>query len=135
MCGPPTPHAGRRWWFTARRQNRRWLREQKLTAGIGFNTAVVQLLDHLKETQLGDDGPGADELANQMQEAARPPTRSVPATPPISPISPTLSRVGSGALWRATALRFDDVPQIGLRVGEVAAPVIHDAELPPDDPS
>ncbi|EMF52898.1 hypothetical protein GTY82_32970 [Streptomyces sp. SID5476] len=57
------------WWFTARRQGRRWLREQQLTAGIGFNTAVVQLLDHLKETQLGDDGPGADELANQMQEA------------------------------------------------------------------
>ena len=46
-----------------------WLREQKLKAGIGFNTAVVQLLDHLKETQLGDDGPGADELANRMQEA------------------------------------------------------------------
>ncbi|MFD8325505.1 hypothetical protein [Streptomyces lydicus] len=32
-------------WFTARRQGRMWLREQKLKAGIGFNTAVVQLLD------------------------------------------------------------------------------------------
>jgi len=56
-------------WFTARRQDRMWLREQKLKAGIGFNTAVVQLLDHLKETQLSDDGPGANELANRMQEA------------------------------------------------------------------
>ncbi|MGW7271650.1 hypothetical protein ACWGH5_14105 [Streptomyces sp. NPDC054864] len=32
-------------WFTARRQDRMWLREQKLKAGIGFNTTVVQLLD------------------------------------------------------------------------------------------
>ncbi|MER7184335.1 hypothetical protein ABT404_33540 [Streptomyces hyaluromycini] len=56
-------------WFTARRQDRMWLREQKLKAGIGFNTAVVQLLDHLKETQLSDDGPGANEWANRMQEA------------------------------------------------------------------
>jgi hypothetical protein len=56
-------------WFTARRQDRMWLREQKLKAGIGFNTAVVQLLDHLKETRLSDDGPGADELVNRMQEA------------------------------------------------------------------
>ncbi|MFM9594809.1 hypothetical protein ACKI1J_29675 [Streptomyces scabiei] len=56
-------------WFTARRQDRMWLREQKLRAGVGFNTAVVQLLDHLKETRLGEDGPGANELANQLQEA------------------------------------------------------------------
>jgi hypothetical protein len=56
-------------WFTARRQDRLWLREQKLKAGIGFNTAVVQLLDHLKDTRLSDDGPGANELANQLQEA------------------------------------------------------------------
>nr|WP_202501284.1 hypothetical protein [Streptomyces sp. SID5785] len=56
-------------WFTARRQDRMWLREQKLKAGTAFNTAVVQLLDHLKETRLGDDGPGADELVNRMQEA------------------------------------------------------------------
>jgi hypothetical protein len=56
-------------WFTARRQDRLWLREQKLKAGIGFNTAVVQLLDHLKGTRLGGDGPGADELADRMQEA------------------------------------------------------------------
>ncbi|MFE9663432.1 hypothetical protein [Streptomyces sp. NPDC005955] len=56
-------------WFTARRQDRMWLREQKLRAGIGFNTAVVQLLDHLKETRLGDDGPGANEVADRMQEA------------------------------------------------------------------
>ncbi|SPF02220.1 hypothetical protein [Streptomyces sp. MA5143a] len=56
-------------WFTARRQDRMWLREQKLKAGIGFNTAVVQLLDFLKETQLAEDGPGANELANRMQEA------------------------------------------------------------------
>ncbi len=32
-------------------------------------------------------------------------------------------------------LRFDDVPQIGVRVCEIAAPVIHNAELPPGDPS
>ncbi|ULR47978.1 hypothetical protein [Streptomyces deccanensis] len=56
-------------WFTARRQDRMWLREQKLKAGIGFNTAVVQLLDHLKETQLSDDGPGANELVDRLQEA------------------------------------------------------------------
>ncbi|WP_308310968.1 hypothetical protein [Streptomyces sp. GbtcB6] len=43
--------------------------DQKLKAGIGFNTAVVQRLDHLKETQLSDDGPGANELADRMQEA------------------------------------------------------------------
>lgn len=56
-------------WFTARRQDRMWLREQKLKAGTGFNTAVVQLLDHLKDTRLSDDGPGANELAYRMQEA------------------------------------------------------------------
>ncbi|MEB8335933.1 hypothetical protein [Streptomyces endophyticus] len=56
-------------WFTARRQDRMWLREQKLKAGAGFNTAVVQLIDHLKESRLGDDGPGANELANRLQEA------------------------------------------------------------------
>ncbi|MFF0724687.1 hypothetical protein [Streptomyces sp. NPDC004134] len=56
-------------WFTARRQDRMWVREQKLRAGIGFNTAVVQLLDYLKESQLSDDGPGANELVNRMQEA------------------------------------------------------------------
>ncbi len=46
-----------------------WIREQKLKAGNGFNTAVVQLLDYLKETRLSDDGPGANELANRLQEA------------------------------------------------------------------
>ncbi|MEE1799999.1 hypothetical protein ACIQVO_31400 [Streptomyces sp. NPDC101062] len=56
-------------WFTARRQDRMWLREQKLKAGVGFSTAVAQLLDHLRETRLGDDGAGANELANRMQEA------------------------------------------------------------------
>ena len=56
-------------WFTARRQDRMWLREQKLKAGVGFNTAVVLLIDHLRETRLGDDGAGADELAGRMQEA------------------------------------------------------------------
>ncbi|GAT85043.1 hypothetical protein STXM2123_5744 [Streptomyces sp. F-3] len=56
-------------WFTARRQDRMWLREQKLKAGTAFNTAVVQLLDHLKGTQLGDDGPEVNELVNRMQEA------------------------------------------------------------------
>ncbi|MBQ0988082.1 hypothetical protein KBZ10_26925 [Streptomyces sp. F63] len=56
-------------WFTARRQDRMWLREQKLRAGIGFNTAVVALLDHLRHTQLAEDGPGANELADRMQEA------------------------------------------------------------------
>ncbi|MFF3490178.1 hypothetical protein ACFYWS_02410 [Streptomyces sp. NPDC002795] len=30
---------------------------------------MVQLIDHLKESRLGDDGPGANELANQLQEA------------------------------------------------------------------
>ncbi|MFC9602522.1 hypothetical protein ACFTTN_03560 [Streptomyces niveus] len=56
-------------WFTARRQDRMWLREQKLKAGVGFNTAVVQLIDYLRETQLSDDGAGANELAGRMQEA------------------------------------------------------------------
>ncbi|MEU6674201.1 hypothetical protein [Streptomyces sp. NPDC046925] len=56
-------------WFTARRQDRMWLREQKLKAGVGFNTAVTQLIDHLRETQLSDDGAGANELAGRMQEA------------------------------------------------------------------
>lgn len=56
-------------WFTARRQDRMWLREQKLKAGVGFNTAVGQLFDYRREAQLGDDGAGANELVNRMQEA------------------------------------------------------------------
>ncbi|MEU9731710.1 hypothetical protein [Streptomyces sp. NPDC048002] len=56
-------------WFTARRQDRMWLREQKLKAGVGFNSAVVQLIDHLRDTRLGDDGAGANELAGRLQEA------------------------------------------------------------------
>ncbi|MCZ4611879.1 hypothetical protein [Streptomyces sp. Lzd4kr] len=56
-------------WFTARRQDRMWLREQKLKAGVAFNTAVTQLIDHLRETQLSHDGAGANELAGRMQEA------------------------------------------------------------------
>ena len=56
-------------WFTARRQDRMWLREQKLKAGIGFNTAVAELIDHLRDTRLSDDGAGANELAGRMQEA------------------------------------------------------------------
>ncbi|MFZ3565821.1 hypothetical protein ACOKM5_02530 [Streptomyces sp. BH097] len=56
-------------WFTARRQDRMWLREQKLKAGANFNTAVVQLIDYLKDSRLGDDGPGANELTNRLQEA------------------------------------------------------------------
>ncbi|MFD7293431.1 hypothetical protein ACFV9W_09095 [Streptomyces sp. NPDC059897] len=56
-------------WFTARRQDRMWLREQKLKAGASFNTAVVQLIDHLKDSRLGDDGPGANELTDRLQEA------------------------------------------------------------------
>ncbi|MFG3258798.1 hypothetical protein [Streptomyces sp. NPDC048172] len=56
-------------WFTARRQDRMWLREQKLKAGVGFNTAVVELIDHLRETRLSDDGAGRNELAGRMQEA------------------------------------------------------------------
>ncbi|MFB9462807.1 hypothetical protein [Streptomyces cinereospinus] len=56
-------------WFTARRQDRMWLREQKLKAGVGFNTAVVQLIDNLRETRLSDDGAGANELVSRMQEA------------------------------------------------------------------
>ncbi|SEE86106.1 hypothetical protein SAMN05216489_08646 [Streptomyces sp. 3213] len=36
-------------WFTARRQDRMWLREHKLKAGIGFNCAgeTVDLADAL----------------------------------------------------------------------------------------
>ncbi|MFD5620694.1 hypothetical protein [Streptomyces yangpuensis] len=56
-------------WFTARRQDRMWLREQKLKAGIGFNTAAGQLLDYLREARVGDDGVGANELVGRMQEA------------------------------------------------------------------
>jgi hypothetical protein len=56
-------------WFTARRQDRLWLREQKLRAGVGFNTAVSQLIDYLGDTRLGDDGAGSNELAGRMQEA------------------------------------------------------------------
>ncbi|MFI8392833.1 hypothetical protein [Streptomyces sp. NPDC085540] len=56
-------------WFTARRQDRMWLREQKLKAGVGFNTAVVQLIDYLRETQLSNDGAGANELVGRTQEA------------------------------------------------------------------
>ena len=36
---------------------------------VGFNTAVVQLIDYLRETWLTDDGAGANELAGRMQEA------------------------------------------------------------------
>ncbi|MFF0108052.1 hypothetical protein [Streptomyces hirsutus] len=56
-------------WFTARRQDRMRLREQKLEAGVGFNTAAGQLFDHLREAQLSDDGAGANELVARMQEA------------------------------------------------------------------
>lgn len=56
-------------WFTARRQDRMWLREQKLKAGVGFNTAVGNLFDHLRGARLSEDGPGANELADRMQEA------------------------------------------------------------------
>ncbi|MER6746738.1 hypothetical protein [Streptomyces fungicidicus] len=56
-------------WFTARRQDRMWLREQKLKAGVGFNAAVVQLIDYLRENRLSDDGAGANELAGRLQEA------------------------------------------------------------------
>lgn len=56
-------------WFTARRQDRMWLREQKLKAGIGFNTAVSHLFDYQRQARLSDDGPGANELADRMQEA------------------------------------------------------------------
>ncbi|TQL24697.1 hypothetical protein [Streptomyces sp. SLBN-134] len=56
-------------WFTARRQDRMWPREQKLKAGVGFNAAVVQLIDYLRENRLSDDGAGANELAGRLQEA------------------------------------------------------------------
>ncbi|TDC15815.1 hypothetical protein E1265_26185 [Streptomyces sp. 8K308] len=56
-------------WFTTRRQDRMWLREQKLKAGVAFNAAVVQLIDYLRETRLSDDGAGGNELAGRMQEA------------------------------------------------------------------
>jgi hypothetical protein len=61
-----------------------WLREQKLEAGIGFTAAVVQLLDHLKETQLSDDGPGVNGWRAGCRKHARPSTCSVPSTPSIS---------------------------------------------------
>ncbi|MER5487743.1 hypothetical protein ABT024_31640 [Streptomyces sp. NPDC002812] len=56
-------------WFTARRQDRMWLREQKLKAGVGFNTAAGQLLDYLRQEQVADGGVGANELVGRMQEA------------------------------------------------------------------
>ncbi|MEV7794598.1 hypothetical protein [Streptomyces sp. NPDC087512] len=56
-------------WFTARRQDRMWLREQKLRAGAAFSTAVTALIDYLRNTRLGDDGAGGNELAGRMQEA------------------------------------------------------------------
>lgn len=56
-------------WHTARRQDRMWLREQKLKAGAGFTSAVVQLIDYLRETRVSDDGAGGNELADRMQEA------------------------------------------------------------------
>ncbi|MGW5637776.1 hypothetical protein [Streptomyces sp. NPDC003832] len=56
-------------WFTARRQDRMWLREQKLKAGVGFNSAAVQLIDYLRDARLSDDGAGANELVGRMQEA------------------------------------------------------------------
>ncbi|WP_329582447.1 hypothetical protein [Streptomyces sp. NBC_01361] len=55
-------------WFTARRQDRMWLREQKLKAGVGFNTAVSQLIDFLRDARVSDDGAGGNELAGRMQE-------------------------------------------------------------------
>ncbi|MFM9370792.1 hypothetical protein [Streptomyces sp. Da 82-17] len=56
-------------WFTARRQDRMWRREQKLKAGVAFNTAVSQLIDFLRETRVDVDGVGGNELAGRMQEA------------------------------------------------------------------
>lgn len=56
-------------WFTARRQDRMWLREQKLRAGAAFSTAVTALIDYLRDTRLSDDGAGGNELAGRMQEA------------------------------------------------------------------
>ncbi|AKG46819.1 hypothetical protein ACWD33_13480 [Streptomyces xiamenensis] len=56
-------------WFSARRQDRLWMRDQKLKAGVGFTTAVSQLIDYLRHTQLGDGGVGANELVGRMQEA------------------------------------------------------------------
>jgi hypothetical protein len=56
-------------WFTARRQDRMWLREQKLKAGVAFATALAQLFDHLRNARLGSDGAGVNEMADRLQEA------------------------------------------------------------------
>ena len=48
-----------------------WLREQKLKAGIGFSTAVIQLLDYLKETLRRPRGERVGEPDELRQEIAR----------------------------------------------------------------
>jgi hypothetical protein len=54
-------------WFTARRQDRMWLRDQKLKAAIHFKTAAGELYDHLR---MGGprEGQVHDELRGRMQE-------------------------------------------------------------------
>lgn len=52
-------------WFTARRQDRMWLREQKLKAAVTFNTTAGELYDHLRHGRSGDE---ARELRGRMQE-------------------------------------------------------------------
>lgn len=65
-------------WFTARRQDRMWLREQKLKAAVEFNTAAGQLYERLRGPSRGDgrdseessqdEGPGYGELAGRLQD-------------------------------------------------------------------
>jgi hypothetical protein len=54
-------------WFTARRQDRMWLRDQKLKAAIHFNTAAGELYDHLRAGGPREDQK-RDELRGRMQE-------------------------------------------------------------------
>ncbi|WP_432092165.1 hypothetical protein [Streptomyces sp. bgisy100] len=55
-------------WFTGRRQDRLWVREQKLRAAVDFTTAGSQLFEQLRGRREGDDGPGINELALRLQD-------------------------------------------------------------------
>lgn len=54
-------------WFTARRQDRMWLRDQRLKAAIQFNTAAGELYAHLRGGG-PREGTVRDELRGRMQE-------------------------------------------------------------------
>ncbi|MFG3169751.1 hypothetical protein [Streptomyces sp. NPDC048200] len=55
-------------WFTGRRQDRMWLKEQKLKAAVDFTTAGSQLFEQLRGRREGSDGPGINELAVRLQD-------------------------------------------------------------------